>query len=102
MRFNSQTRLLMEPMSQRSALLFGAVRITLAVAGNAGPMKDYATNAGSIAPASTINTLPDNGSPPGPTLRVRRGDAVVQSRANRLNDPTNIYTHGLHVSPGAQ
>ena len=89
-RFNSRTRLLMEPMSWQSALLFGDVRITLAFAGNASPMKDYAMNAGSTAPASTVNTLPDNGSPPGPTLRVRRGDAVVRSRANRLNNPTNI------------
>lgn len=48
---------------------------------------------------ATVNALTYNGSLPGPTLRVRPGDTVTVSLANRLNDPTNLHTHGLHVSP---
>ena len=48
---------------------------------------------------TTVNALTYNGSLPGPTLRVRPGDTVAVSLANRLGDPTNLHTHGLHVSP---
>ena len=49
---------------------------------------------------TTVNALTYNGSLPGPTLWVGPGDTVTVSLANRLNDPTNLHTHGLHVSPG--
>ena len=48
---------------------------------------------------TTVNALTYNGSLPGPTLRVWPGDTVAVSLANRLNDPTNLHFHGLHVSP---
>ena len=35
-----------------------------------------------------------------PTLRVRRGDVIRVRLVNRLDEPTNLHTHGLHVSPG--
>ena len=123
----------MEPMSRRSALLFGGVGAAFVVAGSAGLVWDGTRNAGSTAPASTatelsqpkllhsvngrlevhllasqspvniggatVNALTYNGSLPGPTLRVRPGDTVAVSLANRLDDPTNLHTHGLHVSP---
>jgi FtsP/CotA-like multicopper oxidase with cupredoxin domain len=47
----------------------------------------------------TVNALTYNGSLPGPTLVVRPGDTMTVSLANHLTDPTNLHTHGLHVSP---
>ena len=40
-----------------------------------------------------------NGTTPGPTLRVRPGDTLVITLENHLDEPTNLHTHGLHVSP---
>jgi FtsP/CotA-like multicopper oxidase with cupredoxin domain len=40
-----------------------------------------------------------NGSSPGPTLRLRPGDMLRVRLVNRLDQPTNLHTHGLHVSP---
>lgn len=40
-----------------------------------------------------------NGSSPGPTLRVRPGDTLKVRLTNHLDQPTNLHTHGLHVSP---
>ena len=40
-----------------------------------------------------------NGATPGPTLRVRPGDVLTVTLDNRLDAPTNLHTHGLHVSP---
>ena len=40
-----------------------------------------------------------NGTAPGPTWRVRPGDTVVVTLRNELDEPTNLHTHGLHVSP---
>jgi FtsP/CotA-like multicopper oxidase with cupredoxin domain len=40
-----------------------------------------------------------NGSYIPPTLRARPGDVVHLKLVNRLGEPTNLHTHGLHVSP---
>ena len=40
-----------------------------------------------------------NGQIPGETWRVRPGDRVEVRLENRLDSPTNLHTHGLHVSP---
>ena len=40
-----------------------------------------------------------NGTSPGPTLRVRPGDELAVRLTNRLDQPTNLHTHGLRVSP---
>ena len=42
-----------------------------------------------------------NGSLPGPTLRLQPGDRLQVTLVNRLNAPTNLHVHGLHVSPEA-
>ena len=42
-----------------------------------------------------------NGTSPGPTLRVRPGDELAVRLTNRLDQPTNLHTHGLRVSPQA-
>jgi FtsP/CotA-like multicopper oxidase with cupredoxin domain len=46
-----------------------------------------------------VNALTYNGSLPGPTLWVRPGDTLSVTLTNQLDDPTNLHTHGLHVSP---
>ena len=40
-----------------------------------------------------------NGSSPGPTLRLRPGDELAVRLTNHLDQPTNLHTHGLRVSP---
>lgn len=40
-----------------------------------------------------------NATSPGPTLRVRPGDLLRIRLVNGLDQPTNLHTHGLHVSP---
>jgi suppressor of ftsI len=40
-----------------------------------------------------------NGSYIPPTLRLRPGDVIQLRLVNRLDQPTNLHTHGLHVSP---
>ncbi|MET8451810.1 multicopper oxidase family protein [Streptomyces sp. NPDC005209] len=40
-----------------------------------------------------------NGTCPGPTVRVRPGDLLRARLINHIDQPTNLHTHGLHVSP---
>ena len=40
-----------------------------------------------------------NGSVPGPTLHLRPGDHLGIDLVNHLDQPTNLHTHGLQVSP---
>ena len=40
-----------------------------------------------------------NGSYTPPTLRVRPADVIRLRLVNALDQPTNLHTHGLHVSP---
>ena len=40
-----------------------------------------------------------NATSPGPTLRVRPGDELAVRLTNHLDQPTNLHTHGLRVSP---
>ena len=40
-----------------------------------------------------------DGSAPGPTLVICRGDRVSVKLINKLPIPTNLHVHGLHVSP---
>jgi FtsP/CotA-like multicopper oxidase with cupredoxin domain len=40
-----------------------------------------------------------NGTVHGPTLRAQPGDTITVNFTNNLNEPTNLHTHGLHVSP---
>ncbi len=37
----------------------------------------------------------------GPTLRVKPGDTLIVNLDNRLDEPTNLHFHGMHVSPKA-
>jgi len=40
-----------------------------------------------------------DGSVPGPTLVICAGDRVIVHLENDLKEPTNLHTHGFHVSP---
>ncbi|WP_327365303.1 multicopper oxidase family protein [Streptomyces sp. NBC_01217] len=42
-----------------------------------------------------------NGSYMPPTLRVRPGDRIDLTMTNRIDENTNLHTHGFHVSPRA-
>ncbi|WP_343938521.1 multicopper oxidase domain-containing protein, partial [Pseudonocardia zijingensis] len=55
--------------------------------------------AGARLAGQDTRALGFNGSSPGPTLRVRPGDELAVRLTNRLDQPTNLHTHGLRVSP---
>lgn len=45
----------------------------------------------------TVDGYAFNGSVPGPTLRLKRGDTLIVDVTNQLDDPTTVHWHGLHV-----
>ncbi len=47
----------------------------------------------------TVELLTYSGAFPGPLLRAREGDRLRVWLVNRLDEPTNLHFHGLHVSP---
>jgi suppressor of ftsI len=47
----------------------------------------------------TYQGMEYDGSTPGPTLLICRGDVVHVNLVNKLPLPTNLHVHGLHVSP---
>lgn len=48
-----------------------------------------------------VQALSYDGSYPGPTLVICAGDHVTVRLKNNLAEPTNLHTHGFHVSPEA-
>ncbi len=48
-----------------------------------------------------VQAMSYDGSFPGPTLVICAGDHVVVHLQNDLAEPTNLHTHGFHVSPEA-
>lgn len=54
---------------------------------------------GTVLAGQRTRALGYNGSSPGPTLRVRPGDEIALRLRNELDQPTNLHTHGLRVSP---
>ena len=46
-----------------------------------------------------VTTYTFNGHAPGPTLRLLPGDSLGVTLTNQMDQPTNLHTHGLHVSP---
>ena len=45
------------------------------------------------------NLLTFNGQLPGPRLEAKPGDTVQIRFTNRLNQPTHLHYHGLHITP---
>lgn len=119
----------MQPISRRQAMLLGGLGAAGTVAGSAGliwtlsssvgpvtggnmtqPQEERSTNGqlqvrleaapGQILLAGRQSAaIGYNGGIPGPTLRVRAGDALKIELVNHLAEPTNLHVHGLHVSP---
>jgi suppressor of ftsI len=50
----------------------------------------------------TYEGMEYDGSSPGPTLVMCRGDVVHVNLVNKLPLPTNLHVHGLHVSPAGR
>lgn len=48
---------------------------------------------------STVKATTYEGSYPGPTLDLRAGDTLKVALENAADEPTNLHTHGFHVSP---
>jgi suppressor of ftsI len=48
-----------------------------------------------------VTTLNYDGSFPGPTLVICAGDTLKVHLVNDMSEPTNLHTHGFHVSPEA-
>ncbi len=48
-----------------------------------------------------VSLLTYNGQFPGPLVRAPEGGLLRIELVNRLDEPTNLHFHGLHVSPGA-
>lgn len=46
-----------------------------------------------------VRAVTYEGTYPGPTLDVRPGDRIEVSLINDIAEPTNLHTHGWHVSP---
>ncbi|MEK6439190.1 multicopper oxidase family protein [Pseudonocardia sp. T1-2H] len=55
--------------------------------------------AGARLAGRDTSALGYNGTSPGPTLRVRPGDDLAVRVTNRLDQPTNLHTHDLQISP---
>lgn len=55
--------------------------------------------AGARLAGRDTSALGYNTTSPGPTLRVVPGDLLRIRLTNHLDVPTNLHTHGLHVSP---
>lgn len=119
----------MKPISRRQALALGLVGAGATAAGGAGLLlagtdqlrprpgsgftepEMLSSSAGSLdvhlEPGPARVTIGDhkssvaayNGSLPGPTLRLRPGERLRATLANRLDEATNLHVHGLHVSP---
>lgn len=52
-----------------------------------------------VGDVSVPNAWTYSGSYVGPTLAVKPGDLLNPTINNQLTEPTNLHTHGLHVSP---
>ena len=119
----------MRPLSRRRALQLGGLGVAGIVVGSAGlawaGTTRYEPVAGETFTAPTVltndtgnltltleaaagrgtlagrdaTTLRYNGSVPGPTLHLRPGDHLGIDLINHLDQPTNLHTHGLQVSP---
>jgi FtsP/CotA-like multicopper oxidase with cupredoxin domain len=48
-----------------------------------------------------VTALSYDGSVPGPTMVICAGDHLTVHLVNELDEPTNLHTHGFHVSPEA-
>src|SRR4029077_1563164 len=102
----AQAAPLARPLAENRTAVFGAglptaFREPPSVSSRSGVLQVTLTAArSSIAiGAQRAATEVYNGSYTPPTLRVHPGDLIRLRLINRLDEPTNFHTHGLHVSP---
>ncbi len=119
----------MQPISRRRALQLGGLGVAGVIVGGAGltwagtsgsaPVRgdnltqptvltstggaltltlEAAAGTGTLA-GRAATTLRYNDGVPGPTLRLRPGDHLQIDLVNHLDEPTNLHTHGVQVSP---
>lgn len=69
----------------------GSVRVSLTAAPHIHTFEDVD---GTI---HTVEGYAYNGSTPGPTIRLQKGDVLTVDFTNALNEPTTIHWHGLDV-----
>lgn len=50
-----------------------------------------------VVPGASTEMLTYNGTSPGPTLEVHEGDRVIVHFHNRLDEPSTIHWHGMHI-----
>lgn len=119
----------MQPISRRSVLLVGGLGAAGIVVGGVGLLSGLTSDLGATGGQRLVSqkslrsaggrlrveltaaerpvriagrqatALAYNDGLPGPTLFVRAGDLLQVTLNNRLNAPTNLHVHGLHVSP---
>ncbi len=50
-----------------------------------------------VVPGASTEMFTYNGTSPGPTLEVHEGDRVTVHFRNRLDEPSTIHWHGMHI-----
>ncbi len=50
-----------------------------------------------LVPGAPTEVLTYNGTSPGPTLEVYEGDRLIVHFRNRLDEPSTIHWHGMHI-----
>ncbi|MEM1239980.1 MAG: multicopper oxidase family protein [Cyanobacteria bacterium P01_H01_bin.26] len=97
-------------MDRRQFLRYAAaVSATPLLSGCGGPARHIVSRDGLLELSLTARTLARvdeptelltyNAQSPGPLLEARAGDTVRLTLINRLETPTNLHHHGLHISP---
>jgi FtsP/CotA-like multicopper oxidase with cupredoxin domain len=95
----------MAPITRREALRLGGAALGALVipdwaAADAVVAVDLVAATGTAAVGGNSAILSTyNGSFPGPLLRWREGDRIRLRLRNRLDEPTNLHLHGLHLPP---
>ncbi|KEF40663.1 MAG: multicopper oxidase [Cyanobium sp. CACIAM 14] len=72
---------------------------TLASHGGVADLELVAQSSAGTLPGGPREVLTYNGRSPGPLLEVKAGDEVRLRLRNRLDQPTNLHFHGLHIPP---
>ncbi|SBO44256.1 multicopper oxidase family protein [Cyanobium sp. NIES-981] len=87
---------------RRSQPLFAATSSRLNSRGGLLELDLTAEETAVSIPGGPERALTYNGLLPGPLLELQPGDAVRLRLHNRLDQPTNLHYHGLHIPPGGQ
>ncbi|MDF1585616.1 multicopper oxidase family protein [Marinimicrococcus flavescens] len=94
----------MHPLDRRRFLALGTGLATLPLApavpeAGPAPRRLLAAPAAVELDGGAARLWAYDGAFPGPLLRLREGESLRLDLENRLDEPTNLHFHGLHVSP---